>query len=77
VRREKVKAWRAIPSIPILNTVRGQYGPGIVEKEHVVGYRDEERVDPESGTETYAAVKLAIENWRWAGFRFFCARASG
>jgi glucose-6-phosphate 1-dehydrogenase len=71
VRREKVKAWRAIPSIPILNTVRGQYGPGIVNKEHVVGYRDEERVNPESGTETYAAVKLSIDNWRWAGVPFF------
>jgi glucose-6-phosphate 1-dehydrogenase len=67
VRREKVKVWRAIPSIPILNAVRGQYGPGVVEGKKVVGYRDEERVDPESGTETYAAVRLEIENWRWAG----------
>ncbi len=67
VRREKVKVWRAIPSIPILNAVRGQYGPGIVEGKHVEGYRDEERVNPESGTETFAALRLAIENWRWAG----------
>jgi glucose-6-phosphate 1-dehydrogenase len=71
VRREKLKVWRAIPSVPILNTVRGQYGPGVVEGEHVVGYRDEERVDPESGTETYAAMKLEIENWRWAGVPFY------
>jgi glucose-6-phosphate 1-dehydrogenase len=67
VRREKVKVWRAIPTIPILNAVRGQYGPGVVEGKKVVGYRDEERVNPESGTETYAAVRLEIENWRWAG----------
>jgi glucose-6-phosphate 1-dehydrogenase len=67
VRREKVKVWRAIPPIPVLNAVRGQYGPGIVNGQHVVGYRDEERVNPESGTETYAAVRLEIENWRWAG----------
>jgi len=67
VRREKVKVWRAIPSIPILNAVRGQYGPGIVEGKHVEGYRDEERVNPESGTETFAALRLDIENWRWAG----------
>ncbi len=67
VRREKLKVWQAIPPIPILNTVRGQYGPGLVKGEHVVGYRDEERVDPESGTETYAAIRLEIENWRWAG----------
>jgi glucose-6-phosphate 1-dehydrogenase len=71
VRREKLKVWRAIPSIPILNAVRGQYGPGIVDGQHVVGYRDEERVNPESGTETYAAVRLEIENWRWAGVPFY------
>ena len=71
VRREKLKVWRAIPSVPILNTVRGQYGPGVVNGEHVAGYREEERVDPESGTETYAAMKLEVENWRWAGVPFY------
>ena len=71
VRREKLKVWRAIPSIPILNTVRGQYGPGIVEGQRVAGYRDEERVNPESGTETYAAMRLEVENWRWAGVPFY------
>ena len=71
VRREKLKVWQAIPSIPILHTVRGQYGPGIVAGQHVVGYRDEERVDPESGTETFAALRLKIENWRWAGVPFY------
>jgi glucose-6-phosphate 1-dehydrogenase len=71
VRREKVKVWKAIPPIPILNAVRGQYGPGLVDGQHVVGYRDEERVNPESGTETYAAVRLEIENWRWAGVPFY------
>jgi len=71
VRREKLKVWRAIPSVPILNTVRGQYGPGIVTGQHVAGYRDEDRVNPESGTETYAAMKLEVENWRWAGVPFY------
>ena len=71
VRREKLKVWRAIPSIPILNVVRGQYGPGMVDGKPVVGYRNEERVSPESGTETYAAVKLEVENWRWAGVPFY------
>jgi glucose-6-phosphate 1-dehydrogenase len=71
VRREKVKVWRAIPPIPILNTVRGQYGPGLIDGQHVAGYRDEERVSPESSTETYAALRLEIENWRWAGVPFF------
>jgi glucose-6-phosphate 1-dehydrogenase len=67
VRREKLKVYQAIPPISVLNAVRGQYGPGIVNGQHVVGYRDEDRVNPESGTETYAAVRLQIENWRWAG----------
>ena len=71
VRREKVKAWQSIPPVPILNAVRGQYGPGVIEGQKVIGYRDEERVNPESGTETYAALKLEIENWRWAGVPFY------
>ncbi len=71
VRREKVKVWRSIPGIPITNAVRGQYGPGVVEGKKVIGYRDEDRVNPESGTETYAAVRLEIENWRWAGVPFY------
>jgi glucose-6-phosphate 1-dehydrogenase len=71
VRREKLKVWQAIPPIPILNAVRGQYGPGMVSGQHVVGYRDEERVNPESGTETYAALRLSIDNWRWAGVPFY------
>ena len=71
VRQEKLKVWKSIPPIPILNTVRGQYGPGLVGGQHVVGYRDEDRVSPESGSETYAAVRLQIENWRWAGVPFY------
>jgi glucose-6-phosphate 1-dehydrogenase len=71
VRREKLKVWRAIPSIPILNVVRGQYGAGQIDGQPVVGYRSEERVSPNSGTETYAAVKLEVENWRWAGVPFY------
>jgi glucose-6-phosphate 1-dehydrogenase len=71
VRREKVKVWRSIPPFPVTNAVRGQYGPGMIDGNKVIGYRDEERVDPNSGTETFAAVKLEIENWRWAGVPFY------
>jgi glucose-6-phosphate 1-dehydrogenase len=67
VRTEKLKVWRAIQPIPVEDTVRGQYGPGTVDGDKVIGYRQEDRVDPESSTETYAAMKLQIENWRWAG----------
>ena len=51
--------------------VRGQYGPGIVDGKPVVGYRQEDRVHPRSQTETYAALRLEIENWRWAGVPFY------
>lgn len=51
--------------------VRGQYGPGWMEGEKVPGYREEEGVDPESNTETFAAFKLFIDNWRWQGIPFY------
>jgi glucose-6-phosphate 1-dehydrogenase len=71
VRGEKVKVWRAIKAIPIEDTVRGQYGPGKVGDDQVKGYREEDRVNPESVTETFAAIRLEIENWRWAGVPFY------
>ena len=71
VRREKLKVWRAIPSIPILDVVRGQYGAGQIDGQDVVSYRDEARVSPQSGAETYAAARVEIENWRWAGVPFY------
>jgi len=71
VRAEKIKVWRAIQPIPINDTARGQYGPGTVDGEKVIGYREEDRVDGDSQTETFAALKLQIENWRWAGVPFY------
>ena len=71
VRAEKVKVWKAISPIHPADTVRGQYGPGIVDGKPVPGYRQEERVHPRSQTETYAALRLEIENWRWAGVPFY------
>jgi glucose-6-phosphate 1-dehydrogenase len=71
VRTEKLKVWRSIEGIPTEQTVRGQYGPGKVGKEDAIGYRQEERVNPESHTETFAAIRLEIQNWRWAGVPFY------
>jgi glucose-6-phosphate 1-dehydrogenase len=71
VRAEKVKVWKAISPIHPADTVRGQYGPGMVDGKPVPGYRQEDRVHPRSQTETYAAVRLEIENWRWAGVPFY------
>ena len=75
VRNEKAKVLRAIPEpteadIPSI-AVRGQYGPGIVMGERVRGYLDEEGVPPDSHTETYAALRLEVDNWRWAGVPFY------
>jgi glucose-6-phosphate 1-dehydrogenase len=71
VRAEKVKVWKAIQPIHPADTVRGQYGPGNVDGKPVIGYRQEDRVHPRSQTETYAALRLEIENWRWAGVPFY------
>lgn len=71
MRRERVKVWRAVQPVHILDTVRGQYGRGAVDGETVPGYREEERVDPQSTTETFTALKLGVENWRWAGVPFY------
>ncbi len=71
VRTEKLKVWKAIEPIAVEDTARGQYGPGTIDGKAVIGYRQEDRVNPESTTETFAAMKLSIENWRWAGVPFY------
>ena len=75
VRDEKTKVMRAIRPIAAADVdrvaVRGQYGPGFVGGRRVVGYREEKGVSSESITETYAALRLEVDNWRWAGVPFF------
>jgi glucose-6-phosphate 1-dehydrogenase len=75
IRDEKVKLLRAIPDLgeeDVLRlTVRGQYGPGCIEGRPVPGYREEPPVDPHSLRETYAALRVDIDNWRWAGTPFY------
>jgi glucose-6-phosphate 1-dehydrogenase len=71
VRQEKLKVWKSIKPLNIFDCVRGQYGPGAVGSDMVKGYREEERVNPKSQAETYAAVRLEIDNWRWAGVPFY------
>ena len=75
VRGEKVKVLRSIRPIPADRidewAVRGQYGPGVVDGEEVPGYRQEPGVARKSPTPTYAAVRLFIDNWRWAGVPFY------
>jgi len=74
VRSETAKvldAVRASSFDPERDAVRGQYGPGEVDGESVPGYRDEDDVDPDSTTPTFAAVRLTLDNWRWAGVPFY------
>lgn len=75
IRDEKVKVLQALRPIDVGNfskyVVRGQYGPGFVDGQPVVGYREEKNVHPESSTETFTAIKLYIDNWRWAGVPFY------
>jgi glucose-6-phosphate 1-dehydrogenase len=75
VRDEKLKALRAVRPIPPdrvdLFAVRGQYVQGVVDGGEVAAYRAEERVAADSTTETFAAVKLLVDNWRWQGVPFY------
>ncbi|HMY76254.1 MAG TPA: glucose-6-phosphate dehydrogenase [Blastocatellia bacterium] len=75
VRDEQSKVLHAIaPILPeevLTRAVRGQYGEGLVKGEKAKGYRQEEQVSPTSATETYVALKLTIDNWRWAGVPFY------
>ena len=75
VREEKVQVLRSIAPLSPAEVehlvVRGQHGPGEVEGEPVTGYREIERVDGDSTTETYVALELRIENWRWADVPFY------
>jgi glucose-6-phosphate 1-dehydrogenase len=75
VREEKVKVLKAVRPIPQdevnLSAVRGQYERGWVFGEEVKGYREEEDVAPDSRTETYIALKVFVDNWRWAGVPFY------
>jgi glucose-6-phosphate 1-dehydrogenase len=75
VRDEKVKVLQAItpptPEEVRLDTVRAQYAAGVEAGEDAVGYLEEEGVPDDSRTETYAALKLEVHNWRWAGVPIF------
>lgn len=75
IRDEKVKVMESIRPFPKQSiseqVIRGQYGPGFIEGKPVVGYRQEENVNHNSSIETYVALKLFIDNWRWAGVPFY------
>ncbi len=75
LRNKKVDVLRAIrPIFPELvhrHAVRGQYGSGLIGGQPVKGYRSETNVAPDSAIDTFAAVKLYVDNWRWQGVPFY------
>jgi len=75
VRDEQAKVLNAVQPLGsedvLHQAVRGQYGEGFVMNEKVQAYRSEPGVSPESKTETFVAMKLNIDNWRWAGVPFY------
>ncbi len=76
IRDEQTKVLKAIqtftPEQVLTCAVRGQYGSGNRDSgENILGYREEPKVAPESGTETFVALKLMIDSWRWSGVPFF------
>jgi len=75
VRDEQAKVLHAIQPLSsedvLHQTVRGQYGEGFLGKERVQPYRSEPGVSPDSKTETFVAMKLNVDNWRWAGVPFY------
>jgi len=80
IRNEKVKALKSLRVMEdektlYDNTIRAQYVSSMVNGEHIKGYREEEGVDPDSTTETYAAIKFYVDNWRWHGVPFYVRTA--
>ncbi len=75
IRDEKFKVLSALrpidPDRVMYDAARGQYAAGLIDGKSVQGYRDEPDVAPNSNTETYAAVKFYIDNWRWAEVPFY------
>jgi len=76
VRDEKVKVIRSLrqwdtPEKVAANVIRAQYTAGHVDGTAVPGYREEDRVSPESKTEAYVAVRLLVDTWRWSGVPFY------
>jgi glucose-6-phosphate 1-dehydrogenase len=75
VRNEKIKLLQSIRPFQTedvgKSVVRGQYGPGSIDGKAVPGYRQEPGVNPNSATETFVALKLQIDNWRWSGVPFY------
>jgi glucose-6-phosphate 1-dehydrogenase len=71
VRAKKAEVFKAVHPLALTNAVRGQYGAGTMDGKPVRGYREEDNVANDSFVETFVALRLSIDNWRWAGVPFY------
>jgi len=71
IRNKKAEVFMAMRPVKPEQAVRGQYGAGVVMNQQKRAYRDEPHVSPTSDVETYVAMRLEIDNWRWAGVPFY------
>jgi glucose-6-phosphate 1-dehydrogenase len=71
IRAKKAELFKAMHTLTLTDVVRGQYDAGAVQDEQVPAYRREPNVAPDSNIETYVAMRLKIDNWRWAGVPFY------
>ena len=77
IRTEKAKVIAAARPVPPEDAVRGRYAAGTVAGKPVADYRDETDVDPAGRTETYAALKVEVDTWRWSGVPFYLRTGKG
>jgi len=75
IRNEIIKVFQSLrpfkENMVAKNVIRGQYTGSVIKNEEVIGYREEPGVDPFSRTETFVAVRVFVDNWRWAGVPFY------
>ena len=71
IRAKKAELFKAVHPLTLGDVVRGQYDAGVVSGQMVPAYRKEENVAPDSNVETFVAMRLLIDNWRWAGVPFY------
>ncbi len=71
IRNKRYELFRAMPSVRPADVVRGQYGSGEILGKAVPGYRQEVAVAADSDTESYVALRVEVDNWRWAGVPFY------
>ena len=81
IRTEKIKVFKALrvpkdEEVPKI-AVRGQYGPGAIKGEPIIGYREEEGVNPQSQRDTFAAMEFHVDTWRWGGVPFYLRSGKG